>query len=113
MLKKHFSTKKWKFLPIVWGFNGLVKYTGVTEASKHTHTLVHLCLKEIKLMANQINLDMLLSRVTDVMSKANKHKISFFEHAYLWTDSRTEFMHYFLTYGRQITPEEMEALVTQ
>ena len=56
--------------------------------------------------------DMLLSRVTDVMSKANKHKISFFEHAYLWTDSRTEFMHYFLTYGRQITPEEMEALVT-
>jgi hypothetical protein len=52
-----------------------------------------------------------MSRVTDVMSKANKHKISFFEHAYLWTDSRTEFMHYFLTYGRQITPEEMEALV--
>ena len=54
---------------------------------------------------------MLLARVADVMSKANKHKISFFEHAYLWTDSRTEYMHHFLTYGRQLTQEEMDALV--
>jgi len=37
-------------------------------------------------------------------------QISFFEHSYLWTDSRTEFMHYFLTYGRQLSPEEIEAL---
>ena len=55
--------------------------------------------------------DMFLSRITDVMSKANKTKIAFYEHSYLWVDSRTEFMHYFLTYGRSLTQEELEALV--
>jgi hypothetical protein len=54
---------------------------------------------------------MFLSRISDVMSKANKTKIAFYEHSYLWVDSRTEFMHYFLTYGRQLTQEELEALV--
>ena len=54
--------------------------------------------------------DLLMSRVTDVMSRANKLKFGYLEHSYLWTESRTEFMHYFLTYSRQLTTEEIESL---
>ena len=50
------------------------------------------------------------ARVTDVMARANKVKSAYLEHSYLWIESRTEFMHYFLTYSRQLTTEEIESL---
>lgn len=52
----------------------------------------------------------LLSRVKAVMVLANKYRKSHNEHSYLWTESRQEFMHYFLTYGRQLSQEELDAL---
>ena len=54
--------------------------------------------------------DLLLTRVMDASSRATKRKTQFLEYSYLWTDSRTEYMHYFLTYGRQLTPDEIESL---
>ena len=44
------------------------------------------------------------------MARANKVKSAYLEHSYLWIESRTEFMHYFLTYSRQLTTEEIESL---
>ena len=43
-----------------------------------------------------------MARVKSVMSIANRAKATHMEHSYLWTESRQEFMHYFLTYGRYI-----------
>ena len=54
--------------------------------------------------------DLLLTRVMDASTRAIKRKTQFLEYSYLWTDSRTEYMHYFLAYGRQLTPEEVESL---
>ena len=54
--------------------------------------------------------ELLLSRIMDASNRAIKRKTQFLEYSYLWTDSRTEFMHYFLTYGRQLTQEEIESL---
>ena len=54
--------------------------------------------------------DLLLTRVMDASTRATKRKTQFLEYSYLWTDSRTEYMHYFLGYGRQLTPEEIESL---
>ena len=42
-------------------------------------------------------------RINEVMNRANKLKTSQSEFSYLWIDSRTEYMHNFLTYGRQLT----------
>ena len=54
--------------------------------------------KEIKSMREQ-----LIMRINEVMNRANKLKTSQSEFSYLWIDSRTEYMHNFLTYGRQLT----------
>ena len=54
--------------------------------------------KEIKSMREQ-----LILRINEVMNRANKLKTSQSEFSYLWIDSRTEYMHNFLTYGRQLT----------
>ena len=37
------------------------------------------------------------------MNRANRIKTAHLEYAYLWTDSRVEYMQNFLTYGRQLT----------
>jgi len=55
-------------------------------------------------------IDMLMHRVKNVMNAANKYKQNFNDHAYLWQESRAEYMHYFLTYGRQLTQEELDQL---
>ena len=39
------------------------------------------------------------------MQKAEKLKNHNMDYAYIWTDSRAEYMHYFLTYSRQLTQE--------
>ena len=61
--------------------------------------------KELKSMRDQ-----LIFRIQEVLSKANKLKTGQNDYAYLWTDSRTEYMHYFLTYSRQLTQDEVDAL---
>jgi dynein heavy chain len=61
--------------------------------------------RELRSMKEQ-----LMSRITDVMIRANKVKTYYTEYAYLWTDSRAEYMNYFLTYGRQLTADEVDAL---
>ena len=47
--------------------------------------------------------EQLIMRINEVMNRANKLKTSQSEFSYLWIDSRTEYMHNFLTYGRQLT----------
>ena len=54
--------------------------------------------------------DLLISRISEVLLKANKLKSGQMAYSYLWTDSRTEYMHNFLTYGRQLTQDEVDAL---
>eukprot|EP00095_Tigriopus_kingsejongensis_P007513 maker-scaffold103_size370364-snap-gene-1.20 protein:Tk07513 transcript:maker-scaffold103_size370364-snap-gene-1.20-mRNA-1 annotation:"dynein beta ciliary-like" len=61
--------------------------------------------KEIKTLK-----ETLMNRVKAVMVLANKYRKSHNDHSYLWTESRQEFMHYFLTYGRQLSQEELDAL---
>ena len=38
--------------------------------------------------------DLLLGRIMDASNRAIKRKTQFLEYSYLWTDSRTEYMHY-------------------
>ena len=47
--------------------------------------------------------DSLMQRVNDALNRANRLKDKNMEFAYLWTDSRAEYMQNFLTYGRQLT----------
>lgn len=61
--------------------------------------------KELKNMK-----DTFISRIQDVLNKANKLKTAQNTYSYIWTDSRTEYMHYFLTYSRQLTADEVELL---
>ena len=42
----------------------------------------------------------LMNRVQDAMDKANRYKDKHMDYSYIWTDSRKEYMHYFLTYSR-------------
>ena len=51
-----------------------------------------------------------MQRVTYVTNKANDQKKQYLKHSYIWTESRTEYMHYFLNYGRLLTPDELAAL---
>ena len=61
--------------------------------------------KELKNMK-----DTFIARIQDVLNKANKLKTAQNTYSYIWTDSRTEYMHYFLTYSRQLTAEEVEMI---
>ena len=51
-----------------------------------------------------------LNRVPLACDKAVKFKHSLERYAYLWNDDRAEFMRCFLTYGRVISAEEMDAV---
>ena len=48
-----------------------------------------------------------MARVDLSIERANIKKNTFLEFAYLWTDSRQDYMYYFLNYGRQLTEEEL------
>ena len=61
--------------------------------------------KELKNMK-----DTFIARIQDCLNKANKLKTAQNTYSYIWTDSRTEYMHYFLTYSRQLTAEEVEMI---
>ena len=52
----------------------------------------------------------LIRRVETVMEKAEEKKTSYLEFSYLWQESRKEYLHYFLTYARQLSQEELEKL---
>ena len=75
------------------------------ETSKVNYFKVISRHREFKRMTEQV-----MDRVRSVMTLSNKHKSIYTEYSYLWMESRVEFMHYFLTYGRQLTQEEMEQL---
>ena len=61
--------------------------------------------RELKQMKDQF-----MQRVNDVLLRANRLKDKNMDFAYLWTDSRAEYMQNFLTYGRQLTQDEVDAL---
>lgn len=51
----------------------------------------------------------IMGRVTDVITKTAEFKNSLDTYAYLWVDDRSEFMKQFLLYGHMLAPEETEA----
>ena len=61
--------------------------------------------RELKQMKDQF-----MQRINDVLLRANRLKDKNMDFAYLWTDSRAEYMQNFLTYGRQLTQDEVDAL---
>ena len=75
------------------------------ETSKVNYYKVISRHREFKRMTEQV-----MDRVRSVMNLSNKHKGMYTEYSYLWMESRVEFMHYFLAYGRQLTQEELEQL---
>ena len=48
-----------------------------------------------------------MSRVELVMEQANSEKQTYMEYSYLWTESRQEYMFYFLNFSRQLTEDEI------
>ena len=48
-----------------------------------------------------------------VAFQANEFSQGFESYAYLWLDDREAYMQQFLTYGRQLTPEEQELLALE
>ena len=54
--------------------------------------------------------DILMKRVTKVIVQAKEQQKAYMQHANIWTESRTEFMYYFLRYGRYLTPDELGML---
>ncbi|XP_037666336.1 dynein heavy chain 17, axonemal [Choloepus didactylus] len=51
----------------------------------------------------------LSNQVISAMKTAEEYQDSFEHYSYLWTDDLQEFMRNFLTYGRAVTPEDLEA----
>ena len=48
-----------------------------------------------------------MSRVELVMEQANSEKQAYMDYSYLWTESRQEYMFYFLNFSRQLTEDEI------
>lgn len=48
------------------------------------------------------------SIVVSAMKEAEEYQDSFERYSYLWTDDLQESMRTFLTYGRALTPEDLE-----
>ena len=49
-------------------------------------------------------------RVEDATDKANQKLQSYLNYAYLWTESRKDFMYFFINYSRQLTEDEIVQL---
>ena len=50
----------------------------------------------------------LISRVSLVIEQANNQKNTYLEYSYLWTESRQDYLYFFLNYSRQLTQEEID-----
>ena len=48
-----------------------------------------------------------MARVDLSIERANIKRNTFLDYSYLWTESRSDYMYYFLNYGRQLTEEEL------
>ena len=51
-----------------------------------------------------------MSRVEMVIEQANADRLTYLNYSYLWTESRQEYMYYFLNFSRQITEDEIAQL---
>ena len=51
-----------------------------------------------------------MSRVESNIEKSNQKMQSYLTYAYLWTESRKDFMYFFINYSRQLTEEEILAI---
>ena len=60
---------------------------------------------ELKMLRKEV-----ISRVKLVIDHANNQKNTYLEYSYLWTESRQDYMYYFLNYSRQLTQEELDTL---
>ena len=54
--------------------------------------------------------DVLMKRVSKVIASAKEQQKAYMKHERIWTESRTEFMYYFLRYGRYLTADELGML---
>ena len=51
-----------------------------------------------------------MERISNIMNKVSDYKNEYDSYAYLWVDDRNLCLKYFLTYGRVLTPDEVEKL---
>ena len=51
-----------------------------------------------------------MKRVSKVIVSAKEQQKAYMKHQQIWTESRTEFMYYFLRYGRYLTADELAML---
>lgn len=51
----------------------------------------------------------IMNQVLEAMKEAQVYREDLYKYAYLWQDSREEFMEQFLLYGKMLTQEEIEA----
>ena len=54
--------------------------------------------------------DEFLNRIDSATDKANAQLQSYLKYSYLWTESRKDFMYFFINYSRQLTEDEIIAL---
>ena len=45
-----------------------------------------------------------------LLIQANHRILTYMKYSYLWTESRNDTMYYFLNWGRQLTPDELDML---
>ena len=92
--------------------------TGIVDDILHMATLVPRIAQESKgsttylgVINNHEELSSLkktlMSRVDLVIEQANKDKEAYSEYSYLWTESRQDYLFYFLNFARQLTEEEI------
>ena len=83
----------------------LTKFHRNNPDGKYNYLEVVSGYRELKQMKDQF-----MQRISDVLLRANRLKDKNMDFAYLWTDSRAEYMQNFLAYGRQLTQDEVDAL---
>ena len=53
-----------------------------------------------------------MDRIEMTISEGNKAKDDYLQYSYLWLESKSNYMHNFLTYSRQLTDQEFESGIT-
>ena len=52
----------------------------------------------------------LMMVMVPLLLQANHRILTYMKYSYLWTESRNDTMYYFLNWGRQLTPDELDML---